>query len=292
MNDMSGMPVTAVKPGIYLNMSNEDYHAGPGISRSGLWTIETQSAAHYKYPAPVEETAQSKAIKTFGTAAHAAVLEPEIFEQKVIKGPADRRGNKWSDLEEACRINHQILLTEKDFENCLALRDTVHADPFLNGIITGGPAMVEATGYFYDPITGELCRVRPDLYRKDIRVILDIKTTKNAKAEDFVRSVTNLGYHGQEAFYTDGWNLLGTPVDGFVFMALEKKSPFAFSVFELPPPIVEEGRAIIRKALDTYHECMTKGVWPGYPSGVQELSFKRWAYRLTEAPSALDEEAA
>lgn len=285
------MPVNPnIKPGVYQGIPNEDYHAGPGVGRSGLWTIEKQSPAHYKYPAPVEETAQSKAIKAFGTAAHAAVLEPELFETHVVRGPKDRRGDKWSDLEEMCRIEHKTLLVEKDFENCLALRDTVHADPFLNGIITGGPAMVEATGYFNDPITGQLLRVRPDLYRKDIKVILDIKTTKNAKADDFVRSVTNMGYHAQEAFYTDGWQLLDMPVDGFVFMALEKKSPFAFSVFELPPAIVQEGRALIRQAIDKYHDCVSKNEWPGYPTGVQPLEFSRWQYRYTEAPNALDEQ--
>lgn len=277
-----------VKPGIYQGIPNEAYHAGPGAGRSGLWTLETQSPAHFKYPAPVEETAQSKAAKSFGTATHVAVLEPEDFEKKVIKGPADRRGNKWTDLEEASKINNTTLLTEKDYENCQALRDTVHADPFLNGIITGGPAMVEATGYFIDPVTGLLCRVRPDLYRKDIKIILDVKTTKNAKAEDFVKSVTNLGYHFQEAFYTDGWQALDMPVDGFVFMALEKKSPFAFSVYELPPAIVEEGRMMVRKALDKHHECLEKNMWPGYPTGVQSLEFKRWQYRYTEAPTEED----
>jgi exodeoxyribonuclease VIII len=53
----------------------------------------------------------------------------------------------------------------------------------------------------------------------------------------------------------------------------------------LPPPIVEEGRAIARRALDTYAACHKADSWPAYGEGVQELDFKRWAYRLTEAPS-------
>jgi hypothetical protein len=138
--------------------------------------------------------------------------------------------------------------------------------------------------------TGELCRCRPDLYREDLGIIVDVKSTASAHPDAFARSVVNYGYHAQEAFYSDGWRSLGKPVDGFVFLAWEKKAPFAYAVYELPPSIVEEGRALMREALETYAECVKAERWPGYGEGVQELSFKRWAYRLTDAPNALDEE--
>ena len=85
---------------------------------------------------------------------------------------------------------------------------------------------------------------------------------------------------------------LGQRVDAFVFLAVEKTEPFAFAVYELPPSIVEEGRAQIRKALPVYAECKATGNWPGYADGVQELKFPRWAYKEIEAPEALDQEAA
>ncbi|OJF91182.1 hypothetical protein AX761_22710 [Rhizobium sp. 58] len=280
------------QPGVYFNMPNDDYHAGPGISKSGLWTIHQSTPAHYKYPAEVVETAASKATKAMGEATHTAVLEPNRFEESVVRGPDDRRGNKWSDLQTMCDLDGKVLLTGSDYDQVLAIRDTVHANSFLNGIITNGKSEVEASGYFIDPITGALCRVRPDLYKPQIKVMVDLKTTLSASAADFARSVTNYGYHSQEAFYTDGYSALKRPVDGFVFIALEKKSPYAVSVFELPPAIVEEGRAIMRKSLDEYASCLASGVWHGYPEGVQELKFKRWAYNLTEAPNGLDDETA
>lgn len=281
-----------LKPGLYQNILNEAYHAGPGVSKSGLWTIHSQSPAHFRFPAEKEETTQSKAVKDFGNACHLAILEPELFEKKVVRGPKDRRGNKWSDLEEACALDGRILLIEKQFDNVLALRDTIHANAWLNGIITGGKPIVEASGYWIDQETGELCRCRPDLLRRDIRIALDVKSTLSAHPEAFSRSVVNYGYHSQEAFYSDGLAALGEKVDGFVFLAFEKEPPFAFGVYELPPSIVEEGRAIMRKALDTYHDCKKADHWPAYGAGVTELSFKRWAYRETEAPNALDEELA
>ena len=172
------------------------------------------------------------------------------------------------------------------------MRDTVHADTWINSIITGGTPIIEASGYHIDEPTSELVRVRPDFYREDLGIILDLKTTGSAHPDAFARSVVDYGYHAQEAIYSDTWRSLGKPVEGFVFLAVEKETPFAFAVYELPPSIVEEGRAMMRKALDTYAACRASDSWPAYGDGVQELSFKRWAYRLTEAPEAIDDQAA
>jgi exodeoxyribonuclease VIII len=276
-----------IKPGIYQGIPNESYHEGPGISKSGLFTIGKKSPAHFKFGKRKEKT-----YFDFGEACHLAILQPNEFEVVVIRGPDDRRGNKWTDKMEMARIEKKLLLTSGDYDNTLAIRDVVHADPWINSIVTGGEPMIEASGYFTDPVTGEICRIRPDLYRKDLRGILDVKSTKSAHPDAFAKSVIEYGYHAQEAFYSDGWQSLDMPVDWFAFLTFEKEEPFAFAVYELPPSIVEEGRVMMRKALDTYHECKANNRWPAYGDGVQELSFNRWAYRHTEAPNALDEEQA
>ena len=276
-----------MKPGIYFDLSNEDYHASEGVSKSGLWTIQTQSPAHFRYA-----VREQKNHFDFGEASHLAVLQPNEFETRVHRGPDDRRGNKWKDAAEWCQSEGLLLLTSSDYDDVLAIRDAVHADAWINSIITGGNPIVEASGYAIDEQTGELVRVRPDLYREDLGIIIDAKSTMSAHPDAFARSVVNYGYHAQEAFYSDVWRSLGKPVDGFVFLSWEKKSPYAKAVYELPPSIVEEGRAMMRQALDTYHDCRERDEWPAYGDGVQELSFKRWAYRLTEAPEAIDDQAA
>jgi hypothetical protein len=275
-----------IKPGIYQGVPNEAYHASPGISKSGLWELHTKSPFHFQF-APREE----KNFFDLGEAGHIAVLEPETLEARVYRGPDDRRGNKWTDAQEFCRIEGKVCLTSKNFDKALMIRDTIHANATLNSLITGSAAMVEASGFWTDPATGELCRCRPDLYRPDLGLIVDLKTTASAHPAKFSRSVVDYGYHAQEAFYTDGWRACGQQVDGFLFIAVEKTDPFAFGIYEMPPSIVEEGRAIMRQALDTYAECKRADRWPGYAEGVQELKFQKWAYTMIDAPSALDGEA-
>lgn len=285
MNDMTTSP--GMKPGVYLKLDNEAYHAGPGISKSGLWTVETKSPAHYRFG----ERKESKAFD-FGEACHLAILQPNDFEKVVVRGPEDRRGNKWKDVAEVCKADKKLLLTSGDYDGVSAIRDAVHADPWINSIITSGDGVNEASGFWIDPATGELCRCRPDRYRRDLKLILDVKSTVSAHPDAFAKSVVNYGYHAQEAFYTDGWQACGQEVEAFAFLAWEKTSPYAFAVYELPPSIVEEGRAMMRKALDTYATCRKANHWPAYGDGVQELAFKRWNYRLTQAPDMLDEEIA
>lgn len=276
-----------MQPGIYFDLPNEAYHSGPGVSKSGLWTLQTKSPAHYRF-----ETREQKAAFDVGTASHTAVLEPEKFEATVVRGPEDRRGNKWKDAAEFHAGEGKLLLTSGDYDDVLALRDAVHADAWVSAIITGGKPIVEASGYSIDQTTGELVRVRPDLYRDDLGIMVDFKTARSAHPDAFARAVVDYGYHAQGALYSDVWRSVGKPVEGFVFIVAEPKSPYAHAVYELPPSIVEEGRAMMRAALDTYSTCRAADHWPAYGDGVQELSFKRWAYRLTEAPEAIDEQQA
>ena len=268
-----------IQPGIYPGIPNEAYHAGPGISKSGLWELHTKSPLHFPF-APREE----KNFFDLGEAGHIAVLEPDQLEARVYRGPDDRRGNKWTDAQEFCKIEGKVCLTSKDYDKALMIRDALHADATINSLVTSAAAQVEASGFWTDPETGLLCRCRPDLYRPDLGLIVDLKTTTSAHPAKFARSVVDYGYHAQEAFYSDGWRALGQAVDAFVFIAVEKTDPFAFAIYELPPSIVTEGRTRIQSAMQVYAECKRTDTWPGYGSGVQELQFPKWAYTMIDAP--------
>ena len=41
--------------------------------------------------------------------------------------------------------------------------------------------------------------------------------------------------------------------------------------------VLEPGRAVYRRDLATYAECLRSGEWPGYPEEIRELELPAWA---------------
>lgn len=260
-------------PGTYDGIPADAYHASPGISKSGLWTLYNRTPYHYRHAPQVETNAQR-----FGSAAHTAVLEPELFTARYTRGPDDRRGNKWTAAQAEAASTGRECLTSGDYDDALRLRDALHKNPLVQRLVKD--ARIEASGYWIDPETGELCRCRPDLYNPGLRIMADLKSTTDASASEWVKRVADYGFHVQEAFYRNGWEIAGGgAVEGFVFITVENKAPFAHAVYELDLPSVAEGAAVARKALEVYRACRLADQWPGYAADVQALSLPRWAFR-------------
>ena len=161
-------------------------------------------------------------------------------------------------------------------------RDAVQRDPLVRAI-TGGGVIREVSCFWTDELTGLACRARPDAFAPGSSLMLDIKSTGDAR--DFDRRAGQLGYHLQEALYTDGWIAAGEDIAAFLFLVIETDPPFAHRLVELTPEAVDEGRAVSRKALDRWAECEAAGVWPAYPPGVDTVDLRRWDYRETRPPS-------
>lgn len=261
--------------GVNEGLAFEAYQAAPAVSKSLLWTAITRSPAH----ARVER--EPSAALALGAAVHCAILEPDAFERRYVRGPEDRRGLKW---KEALDEHGDALLVAKDYDDALRLRDVVLRNATIRGLVTGS-VQREVSGFWIDPETQLLCRCRPDAYRPDLGLLIDLKTTRDARARGFANSVAEYGYHAQEALYTDGWRACGQTVEAFVFLAIESSEPFATALYELEPSAVQEGRVQMRQGLDLWSKCAAEDRWPAYPPGVQPLDIPKWAYRLTDPPA-------
>ena len=66
-----------MQPGIYRGISNEDYHSGPGDSKSGLDLVR-RSPALYRATKTGQRKRKSTKAQLTGTAIHAMVLEPDL----------------------------------------------------------------------------------------------------------------------------------------------------------------------------------------------------------------------
>lgn len=261
---------------IRYDMTNGEYHAHPARSKSYLWKLYSQTPAHAEYGPPA-----STKRTDLGTAFHTATLEPDKFEETLIKGPDDRRGNKWKDALEEGAAYGKLVLTSGDYEKAWRMGEAARRLPIVRQL-SEAQVVHEASAFAMDPATGIERRCRPDIYCPAFEIMADLKGTGDASAAFWSRNAANLGYHAQESWYTDVWqDAGGGPVDGFFFIVVEDEAPHPAAFYELPPEAVAEGRAAMARALATYKECRDSGLFPGYPDHVQELRFPAWAYRET-----------
>ncbi|EIB2615218.1 PD-(D/E)XK nuclease-like domain-containing protein, partial [Salmonella enterica] len=154
-----------IQPGIYYDIPNEAYHAGPGVSKSQLDDIADTPAIYlWRKNAPVD-TEKTKSLDT-GTAFHCRVLEPEEFSKRFIIAPEfNRRTSAGKEEEktflEECARTGITVLTAEEGRKIELMYQSVMALPLGQWLVESA-GYAESSVYWEDPETGILCRCRPD----------------------------------------------------------------------------------------------------------------------------------
>ncbi|MHB8727621.1 MAG: PD-(D/E)XK nuclease-like domain-containing protein [Sulfuricaulis sp.] len=278
-------PPLVVKPGIH-QISNAEYHADKdSISTSGLKWIIDKTPLHLwdrKFNPEREEKPDTDAL-IFGSAVHKLVLEPQDFLKEFLVTPKiDKRttdGKKaYADLMLRVQAENLTLIEADMLERATKLAKAIFEHPNAATLLAGGKP--ELSVYWNDPDTGVLCKCRPDYWRADMRVLTDVKTTNDASASEFQRTMDNFLYHVQAAFYLDGVSVAtGERYEDFVFFCGEKQSPYAVANYRINEQSIAVGRKKYKAALVTYARCLETGKWPGYPTDIQSLDLPPWALR-------------
>lgn len=252
-------------------MNNAEYHAMPGISKSGLDLIN-RSPAHYRWAQdnPQDPTPAMR----IGTLTHLAVLEPDRFNSECIVMPSMDRRTKagketWGQFQ-ADYPEHE-LLTSEEHTRITAIRDSVFAHPMARKLMDR-ITEVEASTFWRDPDTGVDCRCRPDAVL-DNGMLIDLKTARDA-GPGFERSVVKYRYHVQAAFYGDGMG--GMQDRPMIFIAVETEAPYLVSCNIIGIDSLIAGLDAYRRNLSTYAECAAKDVWPGYSDAIQTINLPEW----------------
>lgn len=266
-----------------VEISNDDYHAGPGISKSHLDVIAEKSPLHYwyKYINPDRVRDEPTPDMKLGSAIHSAILEPDLFESDYIVSPAFNRRTKEgralaAEFEE--ENAGKTVLTLDDYEICLAIRDRVYKHPIASGLLSGGKA--EQSFYAIDPETGELIKCRFDYLHESGAAAIDVKSTLDASPAGFAKSCANFRYDIQPAWYFDILDLLyGEVPEHWIFLAFEKKPPYAIGVYYVTPEIIDRARIAARRDFLRIVECKRNNHWPDYGEEAMPLEMPRWLNR-------------
>ena len=244
-------------------MTESEYRAREGISRSELWKI-SESPEKFKYLKEHPETPTPALI--FGAAAHKYLLEPDAWDSEFAVAPILDRRTKEGKAQYAEWLDNVIgreIISGDDYDTIRAMADVANEISFVRKLLAGEK---ETPLFWADELTGELCKVRLDCVTMvgDKPVIVDYKTTSDASTDGFMRSAVKYGYDFQAAMYSEGYKANFGTTPTFVFIAQEKSAPYAVNILQADDVFIKRGYDIFRQLIGTYHDCKTTGNWWGY----------------------------
>lgn len=244
-------------------MTEQEYRKHPAISRSELFRMrETpEKFKHYK-----DNPESPTPALIFGQYFHALVLQPETVEIDFIIAPTvDRRtkAGKEAYAEFEAKSESKTIVTAEMAKMADGMCKALEKNAFVQKLLQGEK---EVPFFWTDELTGEECKCRVDCLTEigEYLFIVDLKSTENAESDAFMRSAIDHGYDFQSAFYNTGVEICKGKKPIFVFIAVEKKPPYALNILQADELFVKRGFNTYRQFLDTYHECKTTDNWWGY----------------------------
>lgn len=272
------------QPGLYVNVPMAVYLKIKAVSTSMLKNLAISPAkCRYAIDNPDKDDTEAKIM---GRALHAAILEPDLYDERWLVCPEgmDRRTKagkaEWADLQLQAMETGGEIIKHKDAETVTAVRDAVMADEIAGQLMESKRGGNEVTLIWKDEATGLMCKGRSDRMTdyQGFTVHIDLKSTKDASVDGYKWEVRRYKYHWSAAFYLDGCDALEPGKRRFLHIAFEKVPPYDVGVYEFEPAVqgeinqisLDEGRDFYRRHLTTYKQCLESGIWPSY-GGIHPL---------------------
>ncbi len=273
------MRILDLPHGIHERVPEDVYHQRvPGLVSKHALDLVHRAPAAYKAWVEGQEEEVSEAL-ALGKAFHCALLEPQRFEEQYAVLPqfGDCRKKENKANRDAWLAEHQgaTFIEASDMATVRGMVRAVYAHPLAGRMLTEGAP--ELTLRWRDEATELECKARPDYYVRRMRMVVDVKSARDASFEEFRRAAARYGYHRQDAHYRAGMAAVGEPIDHFVFVVVETKAPHLIALYSLDADGVARGYGSIRRDMDTLAECLELDKWPGYELGIQTLDLPPWA---------------
>jgi len=289
------------KPGIY-EITNAEYHSTqalspitgklePILSKSAL-VKGSRSWAHYK--ASIDFPMVPTPIMEFGTDAHTAVLEPDIWNKQKgawfgsmkVKPKFAGKGSKVArETWEAENAGKNVITTKEflakkaHFHKIDRIREQVYDHPEAAPLLSGGVA--ERSFFWFDEKYQVWMKCRPDYLTADCEYI-EFKSCPDARPGNFLRYIGHLNYHWHSLYLEGMTAVTGYPHTDMRIIAAETAEPHAVSVFPIDTATMEIGRMQYRAHVKDYTDCLKTDTWPAYPLNNEALKFSRQALTVPD----------
>jgi len=298
--------MTIDSPGIYRDVSVEDYDAIPALRRTFLWHLFDSSPGQAKYR---EQNFKPTKAMDAGTMVHTALLEPEEFPDRYavmppyedhpdnvtkdqLKLPVEDRARPKSpkscgyykqmkaEFEEICAAGGTEIVLKDDYDMARTFGKKIRAHPVAGRFFKRGTA---SEAVIVGHIHGVLCKCRVDsLAEGGMPSGADIKTIFEALLRTWLRELRSRGYYFQAAFY------LALMIDqdlvdpNFLFIICDKTPPYEVVVREIGPRTLQLGALHVKQALELYQQCVKDDKWPFYAEGIEETEMSDYDLKELE----------
>ncbi|MBL4826117.1 MAG: PD-(D/E)XK nuclease-like domain-containing protein [Spongiibacteraceae bacterium] len=264
------MTVSIQAPGIY-DIEEAAYHADPApepsLSSSIAKTILNHSPLHawMKHPRLNDlKEHEHKACFDIGTAAHCMLLGsgPKLVEVNAndwkTKVARDARDEAYN--EGATPLLAKNMAEVREMVGSARRQLKYHED----GCHFLANGQSEQSAFWLED--GIWNRARYDRITRKRHIMFEYKTTTDAHPDAFMRQVLNLGYDVSAAHYLAGEKAINGHEPHFLFIAQEKKPPYAVCVQALTPAFLVIGEMKRKRALQIFKWCLDNNKWPAFPN--------------------------
>ena len=283
----------------FVDIDNDAYHAGPGVSKSHLDLIRRKSPKHYwhRYLNQEREPEEKTVPMIVGQATHFAILQPDLFELRVVKGLEHaRRSNAekqaWSEFEAANKGNY--IVSADMYDRIRYIRDAVWSEPECAGLLAGIIPEQSVYGLMDIPtlegdelVTDEngvvmqgLVKCQFDGIAPDFSYALDLKSTEDASEEGFARSMANYRYDVQDSWYEMvSEAAFNRHPEEFIFLCYEKEPPYVSGIYWCSKTDRMLASQAARRDFAKIEHHRRLGVWPQYSATPRTISLPGWYRR-------------
>lgn len=116
---------------------------------------------------------------------------------------------------------------------------------------------------------GRRCVSTPDAFGRG--AVVELKTTRCAQPDRFVRDGTFRAYHAQLSWYSEALRSLDVALHSAYVVAVESEAPHAVTVLKLTGRALEAGARLVRAWWERLRVCEDCGEWPQYTSCVADF---------------------
>ena len=184
----------------------------------------------------------------FGRAYHMAMLEPDIYDENVIRVDASTRTAKaWKEAIAEHNGKVSAIILNSEHYNIMRMRDVLYGIKEIADLLIG-EGENEGVKIWKDQHTDVYCKCKVDRITSD-NIMVDLKTTTDCSLSAFKSSVFKYGYNRQAPFYLDG-----SGAKEFVFVVQEKSAPYNVALYETSPSFLNYGREEYKNLLNDFKE--------------------------------------